>query len=158
MDVQEAKSLADAGKCRGHREGRSVHAGRPVPADCARSSFRNWVIDASKPDRLPADAEAKRSASPCGSRFWRRPRIRSRRRSTARLSESSVQQRRADTDAELLVQLPGVDDPARVKQILQTAAVLELYEVKGGPFPSREEALAQNGGVLPVGTKLVHQP
>jgi preprotein translocase subunit SecD len=71
------------------------------------------------------------------------------------LSESSVQQRRADTDAELLVQLPGVDDPARVKQILQTAAVLELYEVKGGPFPSREEALAQSGGVLPVGSKLV---
>lgn len=71
------------------------------------------------------------------------------------LSESSVQQRRADTDAELLVQLPGVDDPARVKQILQTAAVLELYEVKGGPFPSREEALGQNGGVLPVGSKLV---
>jgi preprotein translocase subunit SecD len=72
------------------------------------------------------------------------------------VSESSVQQRRSDTDAELLVQLPGVDDPARVKQILQTAAVLELYEVKGGPFPSREEALAQNGGVLPAGTKLVH--
>src|SRR6476646_12016195 len=71
------------------------------------------------------------------------------------LSESSVQQRRADTDAELLVQLPGVDDPARVKQILQTAAVLELYEVKGGPFPSREEGLGQNGGVLPVGSKLV---
>lgn len=70
------------------------------------------------------------------------------------LSESSVQQRRADTDAELLVQLPGVDDPAHVKQILQTAAVLELYEVKGGPFTSREDALSQNGGVLPVGSKL----
>src|SRR6185437_7444623 len=63
---------------------------------------------------------------------------------------------RADTDAELLVQLPGVDDPARVKQILQTAAVLELYEVKAGPFQSREEAMAQNGGVLPFGSKLVH--
>ncbi len=53
-------------------------------------------------------------------------------------------------DSELLVQLPGVDDPARVKQILQTAAQLELYDVKGGPYASREEALAQNGGVLPV--------
>lgn len=73
------------------------------------------------------------------------------------LSESSVQQRRADTDAELLVQLPNVDDPARVKQILQTAAVLDLYEVKGGPFPSREEALGQDGGVLPVGTRLFPQ-
>ncbi len=71
------------------------------------------------------------------------------------LSEATVQQRREDADSELLVQLPGVDDPARVKQILQTAAVLELYDVRGGPFQSRDEALAQNGGVLPVGTKLI---
>jgi preprotein translocase subunit SecD len=48
-----------------------------------------------------------------------------------------------------------VDDPARVKQILQTAAQLELDEVKGGPYASREEALAQNNGVLPPGTKLI---
>src|ERR1700690_2003395 len=39
------------------------------------------------------------------------------------LAESSVQQRgRSDAEAELLVQLPGVDDPARVKQILKAAA------------------------------------
>jgi preprotein translocase subunit SecD len=74
------------------------------------------------------------------------------------LSEATVQQRREDTDSELLVQMPGVDDPARVKQIIQTAGVLELYDVKGGPFASREEALAQNGGVLPIGTKLVGAP
>ena len=71
------------------------------------------------------------------------------------LSEATVQQRREDRDSELLVQLPGVDDPGRVKQILQTAAELELYDVKGGPYASRDEALAQNGGVLPIGTKLI---
>jgi preprotein translocase subunit SecD len=71
------------------------------------------------------------------------------------LSEATVQQRREDADSELLVQMPGVDDPARVKQIIQTAAVLELYEVKGGPYGSREEALSANGGVLPPGTKLI---
>ncbi|HEY7304474.1 MAG TPA: protein translocase subunit SecD [Bryobacteraceae bacterium] len=71
------------------------------------------------------------------------------------LSEATVQQRREDRDSELLVQLPGVDDPARVKQILQTAAVLELYEVKSGPFPSRDAALAQTGGILPPGSKLI---
>jgi preprotein translocase subunit SecD len=71
------------------------------------------------------------------------------------LSEATVQQRREDADSELLVQLPGVDDPGRVKQILQTAAKLEWYDVKGGPYASREEALAQNNGVLPVGTKLI---
>lgn len=71
------------------------------------------------------------------------------------LSESSVQQRRGDTDAELLVQLPGVDDPARIKQILQTAAVLELYEVKNGPYATRDQAIAQTGGVLQPGSKLI---
>jgi preprotein translocase subunit SecD len=74
------------------------------------------------------------------------------------LSEATVQQRREDADSELLVQMPGVDDPGRVKQILQTAAVLELYDVKGGPFASREDALAQNGGVLPAGTRLIGTP
>jgi preprotein translocase subunit SecD len=71
------------------------------------------------------------------------------------VSEAAVQQRREDADSELLVQLPGVDDPAHVKQILQTAAKLEWYDVKGGPYASREEALAQNNGVLPLGSKVI---
>ncbi len=74
------------------------------------------------------------------------------------LSEATVQQRRQDEDSELMVQMPGVDDPGHVKQILQTAAVLDLYDVKGGPYASREEALAANGGVLPLGTKLIGKP
>ena len=56
---------------------------------------------------------------------------------------------------QILVQLPGVDDPARVKQIMGTAAVLELSEVKDGPFTSPEQARAKHGGVLPLNTKLV---
>jgi len=74
------------------------------------------------------------------------------------LAESSVQQRggsNADAESQLLVQLPGVDDPARVKQILKTAAMLELYSVIGGPFASREEALSQKGGVLPLNSQLL---
>ena len=72
------------------------------------------------------------------------------------LAESSVQQRgRSDAEAELLVQLPGVDDPARVKQILKTAAMLELYPVLGGPYGSREEALSTRGGVLPLNSQLL---
>ena len=71
------------------------------------------------------------------------------------VSEASVQQRGGvDADAEVLVQLPGVDDPVRVRSILQTAAMLELTEVKGGPYSSREEALAAHGGVLPLNSKL----
>lgn len=71
------------------------------------------------------------------------------------LAESSVQQRRGDENAEILVQLPGVDDPARIQQMLQTAAVLELYEVKAGPFPNRAAGLAQYNGIMPPGTKLL---
>jgi preprotein translocase subunit SecD len=61
----------------------------------------------------------------------------------------------ADAGYKILVQLPGVDDPARVKDIMQTAAMLEISQVLGGPFASREAALGQNGGVLPLNSKLV---
>jgi preprotein translocase subunit SecD len=72
------------------------------------------------------------------------------------LAESSVQKRgRAEAEAELLVSLPGVDDPARIKAVLQEQAMLELYEVKDGPFANREEALGKHGGILPFNTKLV---
>ncbi len=72
------------------------------------------------------------------------------------LAESSVQPRGgAGSESELLISLPGLDDPARVEGILQTAAVLELYEVKDGPYPKQEDALAKNGGVLPLNTKLM---
>jgi preprotein translocase subunit SecD len=72
------------------------------------------------------------------------------------LTEPVIQQRgRAEAQGEILVQLPGVDDPARVKQIIQTAAMLEIAEVKDGPFPSQEAARAKHGGVLPLNTHLV---
>ncbi len=72
------------------------------------------------------------------------------------VAESSVQQYgRSGADYELLVQLPGVDDPARAKEFIGTAAVLEICAVKDGPFPSRDAGLAQHGGVLPLGTRLV---
>jgi preprotein translocase subunit SecD len=71
------------------------------------------------------------------------------------VAESSVQQYgRAGADYEVLVQLPGVDDPARVKELIGTAAVLEIDEVKDGPYQSREAALAQKGGILPLNSKL----
>ena len=74
------------------------------------------------------------------------------------LTEPVVQQEgRAETDYRIVVQLPGVDDPARVKEIIGTAAVLEIAEVKDGPFATEDEARAKHGGVLPVNTKLVKQ-
>lgn len=74
------------------------------------------------------------------------------------LSETSVQKRggRSD-DAQIMIQLPGLDDPAHVKQLLQEQAVLELYEVLGGPYSSRDQALTEwspKGG-LPLNSKLL---
>jgi len=72
------------------------------------------------------------------------------------VSEPIVTQHgRADAEFEVLVQLPGVDDPARVKEIIGTAAVLGIYEVKDGPFPSQDSGMAKHGGVRPLNTKFV---
>jgi preprotein translocase subunit SecD len=70
------------------------------------------------------------------------------------VAESSVQQRgRSEDDSELLIQLPGVDDPARIKQIIQTAAMLELIQVREGPFQGREQMMTNFNGVLPPNTQ-----
>jgi preprotein translocase subunit SecD len=61
-------------------------------------------------------------------------------------------------DYELVVQLPGVDDPTRVKDIIQSTALLELKLVQDGPYASREAALAAHGGVLPPDTELLPGP
>lgn len=58
-------------------------------------------------------------------------------------------------DYELVVQLPGVDDPTRVRDIMQSTALLEFKLVQDGPFPSREAALSAHGGVLPPDTELL---
>lgn len=71
------------------------------------------------------------------------------------LSETSVQ-KRSGTNApdEIMVQLPGLDDPGRVMQFLQTQAVLGLYEVLGGPYSSQDQARQDKGGVLPLNSTL----
>lgn len=58
---------------------------------------------------------------------------------------------------QILVQLPDVDDPARVKDIMQSTAMLEFKQGMGGPFPSQQAALQaqQPPGVLPPDAVLV---
>ena len=59
---------------------------------------------------------------------------------------------------QILVQLPGVDDPARVKEIMQSTAMLEIRQAlnNGQPYTSEQVALEANGGVLPPNTVLLH--
>ena len=54
-------------------------------------------------------------------------------------------------DYQILVQLPDVDDPARVKDIMQSTAMLEIKQSLGGPYSSEQAALQaqQPAGVLP---------
>jgi preprotein translocase subunit SecD len=50
---------------------------------------------------------------------------------------------------QILVQLPGVDDPERVKDIMQSTAMLEIKQSLGGPYPSEQAAMQDKNGVLP---------
>src|SRR6476646_5721415 len=57
-------------------------------------------------------------------------------------------------DNQILVQLPGVDDPGRVKEIIQSTARLELREAldHGQTHPTEAAALQAHQGVLPPNT------
>jgi len=61
-------------------------------------------------------------------------------------------------DYQILVQLPGVDDPARVKDIMQSTAMLEIRQAlnNGTPYKDEQAALAANNGVLPDNSILMH--
>jgi protein-export membrane protein SecD len=157
VDVDEAKDLNTAVKAAIVIKGvPSTQAGtlRGIVSD----KFQQWLMTPISPTdyRLtmrPSDALA----------MWQRVLAQTKNTLDKKInalgvSEASVQQRREDARSELLISLPDVDDPAHVKQILQTAAKLEWYDVKGGPYASRQEALAQNNGVLPLGTKLIGNP
>jgi preprotein translocase subunit SecD len=52
---------------------------------------------------------------------------------------------------QILVQLPGVDDPGRVKDIIQSTAMLEIKQSLGGPYPTQQAALQAQPqpGILP---------
>jgi preprotein translocase subunit SecD len=56
---------------------------------------------------------------------------------------------------QILVQLPGVDDPARVKEIMQSTAMLEIRQSLGGPYESEQAALQAHNGVLPADAVLM---
>jgi preprotein translocase subunit SecD len=50
---------------------------------------------------------------------------------------------------QILVQLPGVSDVGRAKEIIRSTALLELKEVIQGPAATREQLLQTTGGTVP---------
>jgi len=59
---------------------------------------------------------------------------------------------------QIIVELPGIDEPERVKSIIENTAQLELRLVKkeqGGPFSSVESAIQANGGRIPDGWEIM---
>lgn len=157
VEVADSHSLADAMKTAILVKGVS-----PAQSGTARSvisdAMSDWVVSSEGANDFRLTM--KQSAALA---FWKSvlasaKNIMDKKINALGLSEATVQQRKEDADAQLLIQMPGVGDPGHIKQILQTAAKLELYDVRGGPYASREDALAQNNGVLPPGTKLIGAP
>ena len=57
-------------------------------------------------------------------------------------------------DNQILVQLPGVDDPARVEDIIQSTAKLEIHPVVNS-YPDEAQALTANNGAIPPDQVLI---
>ena len=64
------------------------------------------------------------------------------------LTEPTIQRKGLSSDR-IIVELPGVEDPDRVKDILKTTALLEFRLVKAGPAMDEETLLADYGGEVP---------
>jgi preprotein translocase subunit SecD len=70
------------------------------------------------------------------------------------VSEPTIQEYNLGSD-QILVELPGVDDPARVKDVIQSTARLEIHLVTGGPWPDEQTALQAIGGAVPPDSELL---
>jgi preprotein translocase subunit SecD len=56
---------------------------------------------------------------------------------------------------QVMVQLPGVSNPQRAKDIIRSTALLELKLVEDGPASTKEQLLQTRGGVLPGNMEVV---
>lgn len=65
------------------------------------------------------------------------------------VAEPTIARHGPPTSYQILLQLPGVDDPERVKNLIRAESRLELKLVHSGPHPSEEEARQSLGGTVP---------
>ncbi len=129
-----------------HRDRRSRRAGRGVPE---RAHHRGAVFDRS-------------STGPGSYNFQMKPNIIvDNRESTVNQALQTIERRvnelgvaepivaRHSAADQILVQLPGVTDVNRAKEIIRSTALLELRLVEQGPFPDEAAAAQAYGGNIP---------
>jgi preprotein translocase subunit SecD len=68
------------------------------------------------------------------------------------VAEPLIQRQGAD---KIVVELPGVDDPDRVKELIKVTAVLEWKLVKAGPAADEATLLQPYGGAVPDDAELI---
>ncbi len=78
------------------------------------------------------------------------------------VAEPLVQRHGSQASHQILVQMPGIQDPERVKQLLKAESKLELVHVVSPPSPqsvqtysTEEEAKASLGGTVPTNRRLL---
>ncbi len=71
------------------------------------------------------------------------------------VGEVNIQKQGGLSSYEVLVQLPGVDDLARVEDIMQQTAFLQLKLVDSGPFANQQAAAQQYNGIIPGNLELL---
>jgi preprotein translocase subunit SecD len=71
------------------------------------------------------------------------------------LTEPTIQRQGGPGGNRIIVELPGVEDPERVKNIIKTTAKLEWKMVMGGPAMTEEALLEPHGGVVPEDMEVV---
>jgi preprotein translocase subunit SecD len=78
------------------------------------------------------------------------------------VAEPLVQRHGSQSSHQILVQMPGIQDPERVKQLLRAESKLELVHVVGPPSPSafqtynsEDEAKASLGGTVPTNRRVL---
>jgi SecD/SecF fusion protein len=65
------------------------------------------------------------------------------------VAEAGVQEIGIRGESKILVSLPGVDDPNRIKDLINSTAMLEFKHVNAGPFETEEAARAHFKGHIP---------
>ncbi|HEV3470458.1 MAG TPA: protein translocase subunit SecD [Pyrinomonadaceae bacterium] len=78
------------------------------------------------------------------------------------VAEPTLQRHGAENSRQILLQMPGIDDPERIKQMIVGQSKLELMKVVSPPnpspmqtYPTREAAVASLGGSVPLNRRVL---